>query len=234
MLIDILSLFPDYFKGPFDVSILKRAIENKIIEIRYSDIRNFSQDRHKKVDDRPFGGGPGMVLSPKPVCDAIRSVKGERSHVIYLSAQGCKFDSKKAQELAKKEHLILVCGHYEGIDERALKEVDEEISIGDYVLTNGCIAAIVLIDATVRFIQGVIGHPEAAQKDSFNDVIFEGPNFTRPIDFEGAFVPPILLGGNHAEIEKYKLEQALTKTKRVRPDLYEKYLQEKMLMSTKD
>jgi tRNA (guanine37-N1)-methyltransferase len=222
MEIDILSLFPEYFKGPFDVSIIKRAIENELVKIRLIDIRDYSKNKHRKVDDRPFGGGPGMILSPQPVCDAIRDVKGENSYVIYLSPQGRKFDGNKARKLAKYKHLILLCGHYEGIDERIIKkEVDEEISIGDYILTNGCLPAIVVIDATLRFVPGVLGHPEAAEKDSFSEGFLEGPQYTRPENWEGELVPPVLMNGNHAEIEKYRLEMGMRKTKIVRPDLFE-------------
>ena len=161
-----------------------------------------------------------MVLCPGPVARAIRSVRKPGSHVIYLSPQGKLLTAAKSQELAAKGHLILLCGHYEGVDERVLeKEVDEEISIGDYVLTNGCAAAIVLLDATIRFIPGVIGHPDAVQEDSFQEGIFDSPHYTRPENFEGMEVPAVLLGGNHAEIRKWRKAQALEKTRRVRPDL---------------
>lgn len=224
MLIDILSLFPEYFQGPFDVSIIKRARENKLMTIRQVNIRTFSDDKHQKVDDRPFGGGPGMVLSAKPVVSAIRSVRTKNAKVIYLSPQGRKLDSEKSQELALEEHLILLCGHYEGIDERALeKEVDEEISIGDYVLTNGCIAAVVLIDVVSRFIPGVLGHPLAAMKDSFMEGYFDAPHYTRPKEFEGSLVPNVLMTGHHEKIEKWRKKKGLEKTRRVRPDLYEQY-----------
>lgn len=220
MRVDILSLFPEYFQGPFDVSIIKRAQEKGLLEIKLTDIRDFGSGKHSKVDDRPYGGGPGMVLMPEPVCAAIRSVKSEKAHVIYLSPQGKLLTAAKCKELAAKEHLVLLSGHYEGIDERALEqEVDEEISIGDYVLTNGCIAAIVVVDAVSRFIPGVLGNEEAAVKDSFQDGIFEGPHYTRPEVFEGLKVPEILRGGNHAEIEKWRKFQALKKTSRVRPEL---------------
>ncbi len=220
---DILSLFPDYFKGPFDVSILKKAQEKGILEINLIDIRDFANNKHAKVDDRPYGGGPGMVLMPEPVCAAIRSVKQEESYVIYLSPQGKKLDAKKCEELSKKKHLIFLCGHYEGVDERALqKEVDEEISIGDYVLTNGCLAAIVVLDATVRFIPGVLGHEEAAAQDSFQDGIFDAPHFTRPEVFEGMEIPEVLKSGNHAKIAEWRKEKGLEKTRRVRPDLMKK------------
>ncbi len=225
MLIDILSLFEEYFKGPFDVSILKRAIEKGLIEIRHTNIRDFSKDKHKRVDDRPFGGGPGMVLMPGPVVDAIRSKKTKDSHVIYLSPQGRKLNWELCKELAEKKHLVLLCGHYEGIDQRIIeKEVDEEISIGDYVLTNGCIAAVVLIDAVVRYIPNVLGNPTGAIEDSFDNIIFEGPSYTRPEEFEQSLVPKVLRQGNHAEIKKWKLKEALKKTRKNRQDLYMRYL----------
>ena len=229
MIIDILSLFPDYFKGPFDVSMVKRAKEAGLIDIRKIDIRDFSANKHRRVDERPYGGGPGMVLCPEPVAKAIRSVKTERSHVVYLSPQGPVLNAKKCEELSKKEHLILLCGHYEGIDERVIaREVDEEISIGDYVLTSGCAPAIVLVDAVIRFIPGVIGHPDAVQEDSFqNEGLFDGPHFTGEVDFEGALVPQVLREGNHAKIRQYRLEEAIKKTRRVRPELVEKIEKEK-------
>ena len=225
MEIDILSLFPKYFISPFEVSIIKRAIEHNLVNINLTDIRDYSNDKHKKVDDRPFGGGPGMVLTPQPACDAIRAARKKDSHVVYLSPQGTKFDGAKAKELSKHEHIVFFCGHYEGIDERIIeKEVDEEISIGDYILTNGCLAAIVVIDATLRFIPGVLGHPEAAEKESFNEGLLEGPHYTRPENWEGEMVPQVLLSGNHAEIDKYRLEMGLKKTKKIRPDLYDEYI----------
>ncbi len=227
MKVDILSLFPDYFKGPFDVSILKKAQEKGILEINLIDIRAFANNKHAKVDDRPYGGGPGMVLMPEPVCSAIRSVKREGSYVVYLSPQGKKLDAKKCAELAKKEHLILLCGHYEGVDERVLqKEVHEEISIGDYVLTNGCLAAIVVLDAAVRFIPGVLGHEDAAAQDSFQDSfqggIFDAPHYTRPEVFEEMAIPDVLKTGNHAKIAKWRYETAREKTRRIRPEILKK------------
>jgi tRNA (guanine37-N1)-methyltransferase len=218
--IEILSLFPEYFRGPFNVSMLKRAQEAGLLEIRHTDIREFAENKHGRVDDRPFGGGPGMVLCPGPVARAIRSVRKENSHVVYLSPQGSPFTASKASELAQKEHLVFLCGHYEGVDERVLQqEVDEEISIGDYVLTNGCAAAVVVIDAMSRFIPGVIGHPDAVQEDSFQEGCFDHPHYTRPENFEGMEVPAVLLGGNHAEIRKWRKAQAMKKTQRVRPEL---------------
>ncbi len=224
MEVDILSLFPAYFRGPFDVSMIQRARDAGLLDIRLIDIRDFAENKHRRVDDRPFGGGPGMVLCPGPVASAIRSVrKGKKSRTIYLTPQGKPLTAERCQELALEEHLILLCGHYEGVDERVLEnEIDEEISIGDYVLTNGCIAAIVLIDAVMRFIPGVIGHPDAAKEDSFQNGLLDAPHYTRPEVFEGKSVPEVLLQGNHAEIRKWRLSQALEKTNRVRPDLADK------------
>ncbi len=220
MKFDILSLFPDYFDGPFKVSMLKRAQEKGLIEIAMTDIRDFAEDKHQRVDDRPFGGGPGMVLMPEPLTKAIRSKREERSHVILLSPQGARLTAAKCESLAKMEHLILVCGHYEGVDERVVEqEIDEEISIGDYVLTSGAPAVVVLIDAVSRFVPGVIGHEEAAQQDSFQEGIFDAPHYTRPVEFEGLKVPEVLRGGNHAAIAKWRREKALEKTRKVRPEL---------------
>ncbi len=228
MKFDILSLFPEYFRGPFDVSMVKRAKEAGLITIDLVDIRDFSENKWRRVDDRPYGGGPGMVLCPEPVSSAIRSVKSEKSHVIYLSPQGAPLTARKCEELAQKEHLVLLCGHYEGIDERVLrKDVDEEISIGDYVLTSGCSAAIVLVDSVIRFIPGVLGNPDGAQEDSFqNGGLFDGPQFAGPIDFEGDLVPDVLRQGNHAKIRQFRLAEALEKTRRVRPELAEIYEKE--------
>ncbi len=190
------------------------------MQIDLVDIRDFAEDKHKKVDDRPFGGGPGMVMMPEPLTKAVRSCKNKGSHTILLSPQGKTLTAEKCAELARKEHLILVCGHYEGVDERVIeREIDEEISIGDYVLTNGCIAAIVLVDATLRFIPGVLGHSEAALQDSFQNGIFDAPHYTRPIEFEGSLVPEVLRGGNHSEIAHFRQKKAEEKTTKVRPEL---------------
>jgi tRNA (guanine37-N1)-methyltransferase len=216
----ILSLFPDYFQGPFDVSMIKRAKEKGIVSIDLIDIRAFASDKHKTVDDRPYGGGPGMVMKPGPLVDAIRSVRVCNSYVVYLSPQGRPLDAALCRELADREHLILVCGHYEGIDERVIDlEVDEEICIGNYVLTSGAPAAAVLVDAVVRFLPGAIGHPDAVNQDSFEEGMFDAPPYTRPLEFEGLKVPEVLLSGDHGAIYKWRKEQALTKTQRVRPDL---------------
>lgn len=219
--IDILSLFPGYFNGPISESMIKRAVEKGAVNIRLTDIRDFADNRYRKVDDRPYGGGPGMVMMAQPAAAAIRHVKSPQSHVIYLSPQGKKLTAARSRELAQESHLVFLCGHYEGIDQRVLDlEVDEEISIGDYVLTNGCLAAIVVIDALIRFIPGVLGHALAAEEDSFENGLLDWPHYTRPEEFEGLPVPAILLSGNHQEIAKWRLEQALKKTKDIRPDLF--------------
>lgn len=223
---DILSLFPDYFRGPFDVSMIKRAKEKRLIEIGLVDIREFSEGRHQQVDDRPYGGGPGMVLMPEPVTKAIRSVKKKGSRVIYLSPQGKPLTASKCKTLAEEEHLVLLCGHYEGVDQRAIDlEVDEEISIGDFVITSGAPAAAILVDAVSRFIPGVIGNEEAAKQDSFENGVFDSPVFTRPPLFEGLEVPLVLRQGNHAEIEAWRKDSAYEKTKRIRPDLIEELIE---------
>jgi tRNA (guanine37-N1)-methyltransferase len=220
MRFDILSLFPEYFTSPFGSSIIKRARERNLLDIRLTDVRQFAEGKHNKVDDRPYGGGPGMVMMPKPLCQAIRSVKNDDTHVIYLSPQGKPLTAETCQRLSKLKHLVLVCGHYEGVDERVIeKEVDEEISIGDYVLTSGCIAAIVLVDAVSRFVPGVLGHEEAALQDSFQDQKFDAPHYTRPPEFEGLLVPEVLMDGNHKEIQKWRHQKAIEKTMRIRPDL---------------
>lgn len=222
MRFDILSLFPEYFQGPFSESILKRAIEAGILEINHVNIRDFACNKWNRVDDRPYGGGPGMVLMAEPVTKALRSVKVPTAHTVYLSPQGKPLTAAKCRKLAQKEHLILLCGHYEGVDERVLEsEIDEEISIGDYVLTNGCLAAIVLVDAVSRFVEGVLGHPDAASCDSFEEkkCVFDCPHYTRPEEFEGKKVPDILLSGNHREIARWREGRALEKTLKVRPEL---------------
>lgn len=213
MQIDILSLFPEYFESPLNTSILKRAIQKKIIEVRLTNIRDFGEGKWRKVDDRPYGGGPGMVLMPGPVAQAIRSVKTPTSHVVFLSPQGKVLDAATCERLSKTSHLVFLCGHYEGVDERVIKsEVDEEISIGRYVLTNGCLASLVVIDAMVRFIPGVLGHEESALLDSFQEGFIEGPAYTRPEEFEGMVVPEVLRSGHHAEITKWRREKGMEKS----------------------
>ncbi len=223
MQVDILSLFPDYFEGPFKVSIVRKAIEKGLVDIRLTNIRDFGEGKHQKVDDRPYGGGAGMVLMPGPVARAIASVRRDDSYVVYLSPQGKRLNPQICQRLSQMPHLVLVCGHYEGLDERVIeKQVDEEISIGDYVLTNGCLASIVLVDATLRFIPGVLGHEEATVHESFQQGMLEGPCYTRPEEYEGAKVPEVLKSGHHAEVKQWRLKKGWEKTESVRPDLVSK------------
>lgn len=224
MQIDILSLFPGYFQGPFDESMIMQAKKKGILDIRLTDIRDFAENRNRRVDDRPYGGGPGMVMMPQPTVAAIRHVKTPEARVIYLSPQGALLNAAKSRELAKEKHLVLLCGHYEGIDQRVIDiEVHEEISIGDYVLTNGCLAAIVVVDSVVRFIPGVLGHELAAEEDSFENGLLDCPHYTRPEHFENHDVPPVLLSGNHLAIAKWRHEQALIKTGHARPDLINRF-----------
>jgi tRNA (guanine37-N1)-methyltransferase len=220
----LLSLFPDYFRSPLEESMLGRAQENGLLKIELVNMRDFTQNRHKRVDDRPYGGGPGMVLQAEPVIRAIRSVRQPESRVIYLSPQGKPLTAKRAQELAQYDHLILLCGHYEGIDQRALDiEVDEELSIGDYVLTSGCPAALVLVDTIARFIPGVLGHEEANLQDSFQNGLLDWPHFTRPellpTEYGGGRVPPELLQGDPKIVAAWRGRAALEKTQKVRPEL---------------
>lgn len=222
MKFSILSLFPEYFESPFNVSMIKRAKEKQLIDIELVDIRSFASDKHKTVDDRPYGGGPGMVLKAPPVISAIRHVKTSESHVVYLSPQGKTLNAKKCRELSQKTHLVLLCGHYEGIDERVLDlEVDEEVSIGDFVLTSGAPAAVVLVDAIARFVPNVIGHPEANKKDSYEEGIFDHPHYTRPYVFENLEVPEVLIQGHHDKINAWRKQKAEMKTHKVRPELLE-------------
>lgn len=212
MLIDVLSLFPDYLDSPLDVSILKRAINNNLIEVNSRDIRDFGLGKHKKVDDRPFGGGPGMVMMAEPVLNSIRSVKTKQSKVVYLSPQGKQLDANLCKELAEQSHLILLCGHYEGIDQRVFKEVDEEISVGPYVLTSGLPAAMVLIDSVARFVPGVLGNEDSHKQDSFEvEGEFDHPHYTHPREFEGEEVPAVLYGGHQAKINQWRQLQAKQK-----------------------
>lgn len=230
MKIDILSLFPGYFDSPLNESLLKRAIEKGLISIELHDIRSFAKGKHRQVDDRPFGGGPGMVMMPEPISQALHHVKkgGSASRVVYLSASGKPLSAKRARELSKETHLVLLCGHYEGIDERIVeKYVDEEICIGDFVLTNGCIAALALVDAISRFVPGVVGDPKSVDQDSFEGPYLDCPHYTQPKKFEGMDVPDVLLSGHHENIAKWRKEKAINKTKKVRPDLLQKEKVEK-------
>lgn len=218
MKIDVLTLFPEMFNS-LNYSIIGKAIEKNIIEINLINIRDFSKDKHKKVDDTPYGGGAGMIMKPDVVYDAYNSIKDENARVIYLSPQGKKLDQKKVEELSKEKHLVLLCGHYEGIDQRVLDEiVDEEISIGDYVLTGGELPAMVVIDSVSRYIEGVI-KKESTNEESFSNGLLEYPQYTRPEEFLGKKVPEILISGHHENINKWRQEQSIKITKSKRPDL---------------
>lgn len=221
MRIDILTLFPESFSY-LNSSILKRAQESGLIEINLIDIRDFSLDKHKKCDDYPFGGGAGMLMSAQPIYDAIKSVQDDNSFIVFPSPSGEKFNVDIAKELSKKEHLIFICGHYEGIDQRVIDIFSPlEVSIGDYVLTGGELPTMVIVDCLSRFIDGVISR-ESLLEESFSSNNLEYPQYTRPADFKGYKVPEVLLSGNHAEIERYRKEQSELITKKRRPDLLEK------------
>ena len=221
MKFDVLTLFPEMFE-PLNSSIIGRAKEKNLIKINLINIRDFSKDKHKKVDDTPYGGGAGMVMMPDVVYDAYKSIKDESAKVIYMSPQGKKLTQKKVEELAKNKHLIILCGHYEGIDQRVIdKIVDEEISIGDYVLTGGELPAMVLIDSVSRYAEGVITK-ESTNEESFTNGLLEYPQYTRPEVFEGEKVPEVLLSGHHANIEKWRKEKSLEITAKKRPDLLNK------------
>jgi tRNA (guanine37-N1)-methyltransferase len=218
--ISILTLFPGICDGALGESIIARARERELVTIESINIRDFALDKHHVVDDAPYGGGQGMVMKPEPVFAAVESVRTPESHVILLSPSGKAFTQSKAQDLSARKHLILISGHYEGIDQRVTDHlVDEELSIGDYVLTNGTLAAAVIVDAVVRLIPGVLGDECSASDDSFAHGLLEHPQYTRPAEFRGWRIPDVLLSGNHAEIERWRLAQRMEKTRRVRPDL---------------
>ena len=221
MKIDILTLFPEMFEGVFSSSIIKRAIEGKKVEITLHNFRDYSKDPHHKVDDTPYGGGNGMVLTCQPIFDCIETLKQENTKVILLTPDGVPYQQKTAYQLAQEEHLIIICGHYEGFDERIRSICDMEISIGDYVLTGGEIASMVLTDSIVRLLPGVI-EEKSHQKDSFNDNLLDYPTYTKPRIFRGMEVPEILVSGDHKKIEEYRYQESLKKTKQRRPDLLEK------------
>jgi tRNA (guanine37-N1)-methyltransferase len=227
MKFDVLTLFPDLFNIVMKESIIGRAQENGIIEINAINIRDYSKDKHKKVDDYPFGGGTGMVMTCQPVIDAYNAITKDivnKPKVIYMSPQGRVLNQNIAKELSKEEHLILLCGHYEGIDERIIEEiVDEEISIGDYVLTGGELPAMVLIDCVSRLVQGVLASENSYSEESHFNGLLEYPQYTRPADYNGKKVPDILLSGHHANIEKWRTQQSIERTKQKRPDMYEVY-----------
>ena len=220
MKIDVLTLFPGMFAGPLDESIVQRARRAGLLELTIHNLRDYAHDRHKTVDDRPFGGGPGMLLKPEPIFEAVEKLAREKTRVILLSPAGRTFNQAIARELAQMDDLLLVSGHYEGFDERVRERVaHDELSIGDYVLTNGALPAMVIIDALTRLLPGALGDEQSAHEDSFSHGLLEYPQYTRPAEFRGMKVPEILLSGNHAQIAKWRAEQAQARTKQRRPDL---------------
>ena len=220
MKIDVLTLFPAMFAGPLDESIIKRARKNGLLDLKVHDLRDWTHDRHRTVDDRPFGGGPGMLMKPEPIFEAVESLRREGTKVVLLSPAGRKFEQRIARELAEQRDLLLVTGHYEGFDERVRQALaDDELSIGDYVLTNGALPAMVVIDAVTRLLPGVLGDDESSHDESFSHGLLEYPQYTRPAEFRGMKTPDVLISGNHAQIEKWRREQAQLRTKQRRPDL---------------
>lgn len=220
MKIDVLTLFPAMFAGPLDESIIRRAREAGLVELTIHQLRDYTHDRHRTVDDRPFGGGPGMLLKPEPIFEAVESLRGPDTRVILFGPAGRPFTQAVAGELARAAHLLLLCGSYEGVDERVREFlVDEELSIGDYVLTNGALPALVLIDAVTRLLPGALGDDASAHDESFTRGGLEYPQYTRPADYRGLRVPEVLLSGHHAAIARWRAEQARLRTAQRRPDL---------------
>jgi tRNA (guanine37-N1)-methyltransferase len=211
------------FTGPVDVSIIQRARKSGLLDLRVHNLRDYTHDNYKTVDDRPFGGGPGMVLKPEPIFEAVEALADDATRVILMSPAGRPFDQTAARELARQERLFFICAAYEGVDERVRQELaDQELSIGDYILTNGSLAAMVVIDAVTRLLPGALGDEQSALDESFSQGLLEYPHYTRPAEFRGWKVPPVLLSGNHAEIEKWRREQAALRTQSRRPDLWKK------------
>lgn len=221
MKIDILTLFPDMYSGVFNESILKRAIDNGVVEINIHNFREFSKDPHNKVDDTPYGGGAGMVLTCQPIFDCVRSIRTDESIVILLTPDGEVYKQEKAYSLSKAKHLIMICGHYEGFDERIRSICDLELSIGDYVLTGGELASMVLVDSIVRLMPGVI-EEESHVNDSFNNNLLDYPTYTKPRVYEGMEVPEVLVSGDHKKIAEYRYAMSLQRTRERRPDLLDK------------
>ena len=218
--IDVLTIFPSMLKGFLEESMLKRAVDRGAVAFNVVNLRDFTDDRHKTTDDRPFGGGPGMVMKPEPIFRAVESVQRDGSHVVLMTPQGEPFKQAKACELSKKQHLIFICGHYEGVDERVRTQlVDDEISIGDYVLTNGVLPAAVVIDAAVRLLPGVLGGEGAVESESFSEDLLEYPQYTRPAEYAGLEVPEVLRSGDHERIARWRAEQSELRTRERRPDL---------------
>jgi len=229
MKIDILTLFPEMFT-PLQTSLIGKAQDKNLVDINIVDFREFSEEKHKKVDDYPYGGGAGMLIQAQPIYDAINSIKKDNSKVIYLSPKGKVLNQEMVESLAKEEHLVLLCGHYEGIDERAIELcVDEEVSIGDFVLTGGELPAMVLTDAILRYVPNVLHSSDSTNEESLSDGLLEYPQYTHPRVYKGLEVPEVLLSGNHAKIAEWRKEQSIKLTKEKRPDLYNKYLEKNKL-----
>ena len=224
MKIDVVTLFPAMFSGPLDESIVKRTRDAGLLELRIHNLRDYTHDRHKTVDDKPFGGGPGMLLKPEPIFEAVEKLGNEQARVILLTPAGRTLNQALVRELAQYSHLLLVCGSYEGFDDRVREGLaDDEISVGDYVLTNGALPAMIVIDAVTRLLPGALGDDESSREESFSHGLIEYPQYTRPADFRGMKVPEVLLSGHHAEIAQWRSEQALLRTKQRRPDLFNNF-----------
>jgi tRNA (guanine37-N1)-methyltransferase len=220
MEIDVLTLFPRIFAGPLEESILKRAQQKGLADIRVHNLRDFTHDKHRVVDDKPYGGGPGMLMKPEPIFEAVEKLRRTGSRVVLMTPQGPLLTQARAREFSLAAHLIILCGHYEGVDERVRAAlVTDEVSIGDYVLTNGAVAAAVFVDAVVRLLPGVLGDENSAGDDSFASGLLEGPQYTRPPEFRGMQVPEVLLSGNHEAIARWRADWARQRTKERRPDL---------------
>ena len=219
MKVDIVTAFPDMFSSLLSESILKKAQENGFLEVKVHDLRDYTTDKHRQIDDTPYGGGPGMLIKVEPLYRAIEELKSSGSHIILLTPQGKILKQEFTQELSKKEHLIMICGHYEGVDERIRSFVDEEISLGDYILTGGELPAMVLLDAVTRKLDGVLGSSESLAEESFEKGLLEYPQYTKPAEFEGLKVPEVLLSGHHQKIEDWRKEESQRRTKERRPDL---------------
>ena len=224
MRIDIVTLFPEICRAPLNESMMGRAQENRIVDLHIHNLRDWTTDKHHVVDDAPFGGGHGMIMKPEPIFAALEDLKSQianrKPQILLMSPAGRPLDQELARQLSEEAHLIILSGHYEGVDHRVIEHlIDHEVSIGDYVLTNGAIAAVVLVDAIVRLLPGTLGHEQSAADDSFSDGLLEAPQYTRPAEFRGWKVPEVLLSGNHTEIARWRKEQAIKRTRENRPDL---------------
>ena len=229
MIFDVITIFPEFFNGPFDFGVIRRGREKGLVEVRVHDLRDFTSDRHRTVDDRPFGGGEGMVFKPEPIFKAVETVrKNDEAEVVVLSAAGRPFTQAEALRLSKAAQIIVICGRYEGVDERVVEHLaTAEISIGDFILSGGEIAAVVVVDAVTRYVPGVVGKEESILRDSFSDPaaerqLVEHPHYTRPADFRGWKVPEVLISGDHAAVREWRRQAALKKTEKNRPDLLQK------------